>query len=234
MAINGRKVKTFIPADGNLSAPKGMAVTEGHLFIADVGKIVVYNLRKLSDKPTIIKFPEEDLFVNDIVVIGKMLIVSVTNTGRIYGLNLSNIDVISYLKPQLLGDVPGPNGMAIYENNLYIASYNPEGKPRAENVIYVADIANPSAPLKKLITNLPAGQYDGIAISPDGQKIIFTSWSTTEVDEAALWVYNTSSQIASRIMDYGVKFQGPADLTLKNGTIWIPDLPASRVYRFSF
>lgn len=232
MAINGAKIKPFIPSDGNLSAPKGMAVYDSHLFIADVGKVVVYNLHRLKDKPQIIKLADDDLFVNDIVVVGKMMLVSVTNTGRLYGLNIAEIDMLSYRKPMLLGDVPGPNGLAVYENNLYIASYNPQEKPTAENVIYVADISRPNDPLKKLITTLPAGQYDGIAMSADGNKLYMTSWTNTQEKQPAIWVYNMDGKTGVRALDFGVSFQGPADITLKDNALWIPDLLASKVYRF--
>lgn len=40
--------RTLIPADGNLSGPKGTLIKDSHLFIADVGKMVVYNLDTLS------------------------------------------------------------------------------------------------------------------------------------------------------------------------------------------
>ena len=36
--------RVLIPADGTLSAPKGLLVKDDYLFIADVGKMAVYNL----------------------------------------------------------------------------------------------------------------------------------------------------------------------------------------------
>lgn len=232
VAIENNKVKPFIKADGNLSAPKGMAVVGKHLFIADVQKVVVYELNKLDKKPVVINFPEGDLFVNDIIAVGNLLIVSVTNTGKLYGINITNMDMLHLAKPQLLGDVPGANGMAIYDNLIYIASYNPSGTPGKENVIYVADITKPNQDLKKLIVDLPAGQYDGIAVSGDGKKLYFSAWSTTEKNEPAIYVYNLETKLEAKYVDLDAKFGGPADITIKGGVIWIPDLVKSRVYRF--
>lgn len=231
VAIDGAKTSVFIPADGNLSAPKGMAIHSGHLFIADVGRVVVYNLRRIKEKPQVIKFSDDDLFVNDIVGVGDMLLVSVTNTGRLYGLDVSEMEQLAYRKPILLGNVPGANGLAISESNLYIASYNPSGTPEAENVIYVANIAKPGEPLKKLISGLSPGQYDGIAVSADGTKLYFSSWTTRANIGAAIWVYNLEGKTAARLVDLQLPFKGPADISIKGTTLWVPDLVQSKVYR---
>lgn len=37
------KVSTLIPADGSLSAPKGMLVKDGYLYVCDVNRIVVFH-----------------------------------------------------------------------------------------------------------------------------------------------------------------------------------------------
>lgn len=232
MAIENNKIKPFIKNDGYLSAPKGMMVVDKHLFVADVGSVVVYDLTRLNDKPVVIDFPEGNLFVNDIIVVGDLLIVSVTDAGKLYGIDISNIDNLASAKPRLLGDVPGANGLALYENLIYIASYNPTGVPAKENVIYVADIMKPNDALKKLDISIPAGQYDGIAVSGDGKKLYFSAWSTSEVAYPAIYVCNLVSGTEARVIDMDIKFGGPADITIKGGNLWIPDLPNSRVFRF--
>lgn len=232
MAIENNKVKPFIKCDGNLSAPKGMWVFERHLFIADVKKVVVYDLTELAKKPIIIAFPEEDKFVNDISAVGNLLLVSVTNTGRLYGIDLSNMDALSKATPKLLGTIPGANGIKVYENFIYVASYNPTGVPNGENVIYVSDITKPGEPLKKLIGNLPAGQYDGIALSADGNKLYFSAWATVNNPEPSIYIYDIAKKMEAKVVDLGVKYGGPADITIKNNVLWIPDLVNSKVYRF--
>ena len=232
-SIENGKVKVLIPNDGYLSAPKGMAVVAHHLFIADVAKVVVYNLKQLTQKPVVINFPEEDLFVNDIVALGKMLIVSVTNTGKLYGIDVSDLTTLSNTKLIELGTIPGANGLCVSGDTFYIASYNPTGVSNEQNVIYAASISVPNQPLTKFIPNIPHGQYDGIAISDDGQKMYFTSWITSEMQNPAVFMVDlTDPEKYVRILDFGVKFLGPADITVSNGFIWIPDLAASTVYKF--
>ena len=72
------KNNILIPADGNLSAPKGMFIKNNYLFICDVNKIVVYNLNKKEETPQTIRFPEDDLFINDLAASGNYLYASVT------------------------------------------------------------------------------------------------------------------------------------------------------------
>ena len=60
------KNEVMLPADGNLSAPKGMFVRNNYLYVCDVNKIVVYNLSDKMQKPQVLRLPEGNLFVNDL------------------------------------------------------------------------------------------------------------------------------------------------------------------------
>ena len=60
------KSEVMLPADGNLSAPKGMFVRNNYLYVCDVNKIVVYNLSDKMQKPQVLRLPEGNLFVNDL------------------------------------------------------------------------------------------------------------------------------------------------------------------------
>lgn len=227
-SIDGDELTVLIPASGALSAPKGMAVLDHHLFVADVGRVVVFNLKRPRDKPRVIKFADEDLFVNDLVAVGSIILASVTNTGRIYGIDASDINNLGSVK--LMGNVPGANGLALSGGRLFIASYDPNEKPSEVNVIYSCDIAKGDTEPKPLIPGLPAGQYDGVAVSEDGSRLYFTSW--TGKSGGAVYSYALSGTEPVRTLDFGVKLTGPADITIKDGMIYIPDLPESKIYRF--
>lgn len=230
-AITGNDNKMFIAPDGNLSAPKGMAIHNHHLFIADVNKVVVYNLRKLKDRPRVIQFPEGEMFVNDIAIMGEILLVTVTNTGNIFGIDASNTEVLG--KPSLMGRVPGANGIIVSGGRIYCASYNPTGTPAAENVIYYADITSDinSIVIKPLIKGLKPGQYDGIALTADGATLYFSSWSGE--NGGVIYSYALNGETPVRKIDFGVTFGGPADICILDKMIYIPDLPNSTLYRFS-
>lgn len=210
----------FIPADGNLNGPKGMYEKEGYLFICDVNKIVVYNLDSLQRVPQTIRFPEGELFVNDLAASGNTLYASVTNTGRIFSMDISGLDTLGRVIPEVWCSIPGANGILIDGNTMYVASYPPDGVTTAENVIYeIADITRPAP--EQFIGE--TGQYDGIALSSDGRTLYISNWSPAGV--AAI----NRSDLQITPLKLGREVTGPADFTLRGDSLYIPDLPNSCV-----
>lgn len=213
-------IDTLIPADGHLSAPKGMFEKEGYLFICDVNKIVIYNLNKLKEEPQTIRFPENDLFVNDLVAKENTLYASVTNTDKIYKIDISDLKKMESSIPQEWCKIPGPNGLLISDNKMYIASYPATGQTTDDNVIYqINDFQNP-VPLKFI--NIP-GQYDGIAMSADKKKLYITNWSPAGISSIDMKTRKLTT------IHTGEKIVGAADITLDGNVLYIPDLPNSRV-----
>lgn len=213
------KTEIFIRPDGNLSAPKGMLVQSDRLFVCDVNKIVVYNIVDKSAKPVIIRLPEGHLFVNDLVTDGKYLYASVTNSDRIFRIDISGNK--GYTPEEWL-QVPGPNGLLINNGSMYVASYPADGNTTGNNVIYkIGDIANPK--LEKFVDI--AGQYDGIAASTDGDYIYITNWAPASVSKVSL----SDRSVTPVNISLDSPMVGPADISVRNGKIYIPDLPNSRV-----
>lgn len=225
--------KVLFPASGALSAPKGMAVKDGCLFIADVGCVAVYDMKRPELRPVKIAFPEGELFVNDIVALGDFLLVSVTNTGHTYALDVKDCDAVwsaQRPKPRKVADIPGANGLAEHEGTLFIASYDPNEQPGEQNVIYAIDMATPGAkPVNLLGTRY--GQYDGVAVSPDGSKLYFSNWKNAEGRAEVGYIdLSPDKKNAVTILDLGVELQGPADICISDGYLFIPDLPANKLY----
>lgn len=213
------KTEIFIRPDGNLSAPKGMLVQSDRLFVCDVNKIVVYNIVDKSAKPVIIRLPEGHLFVNDLVTDGKYLYASVTNSDRIFRIDISGNK--GYTPEEWL-QVPGPNGLLINNGSMYVASYPADGNTTGNNVIYkIGDIANPK--LEKFVDI--AGQYDGIAASTDGDYIYITNWAPASVSKVSL----SDRSVTPVNISLDSPMVGLADISVRNGKIYIPDLPNSRV-----
>ena len=213
-------VETLIPADGNLSAPRGMYLRDGHLFICDVNKVVVYNLQQPDAAPQVVAFPEGEAFVNDLAAAGNWLYVTVTNTGRIFRLDISDPAAAGTPEPWL--EIPGPNGVVIRDGVMYVATYSPDGVATPVHVIYrIADLEQPVA---EPLISVP-GQYDGIAFSSDGRMLYVTNWTPaglTAIDLATL----ETSPVACPVEP---ALAGPADISVADGRIYIPDLPNSRV-----
>lgn len=216
--------EVLIPADGNLSGPRGMYLRGSHLFICDVNKIVVYNLAAKDEAPQVIELPEGEAFVNDLAADGNDLYASVTNTGHIFRLDIS--DPAQAGTPELWLSVPGPNGLVIRDGAMYVASYSPDGKAKSEHVIYrIGDLQNPVA---EPFVTLP-GQYDGIAFSSDGKSLYVTNWAPAGLSRIDMQT-RTVEPVALPLDEPLV---GPADMTVSDGRICVPDLPNSRVVIFA-
>lgn len=217
--VDGAKSEVFIAADGHLSGPKGMAISEDRLFIADVGKVVVYNLKNKAEAPQSITLPDGNLYANDVVISGSTAYISVTNTGKIFKLNLSKPEALSAADLSEYATVVGANGLLLDNKRMYIASYPADGVTTADNVIYIiGDLANPNP--EKFITR--EGQYDGVAIA--GNKLYFSSWVNGEIG----YVDMTTKKVEIVLIE-AAKLTGPADITILKDKLYIPNLPASEV-----
>lgn len=213
-------VRVLVPADGNLSAPKGMFERQGYLYVCDVNKIVVYHLDAPAEKPQVIRLPEGNLFVNDLASSGSMLYASVTNTDKIFRIDIS--DPAHPGTPQEWLSVPGPNGLLTDNGVMYVASYPADGQTQDKHVIYrIADLAKPKA--EKFIRT--PGQYDGIAFSSDKRSIYITNWTPAGLSKVDI---RTRQEVPVQVK-LDKQLIGPADITVDGQKIYIPDLPNSRV-----
>lgn len=214
------KNEVLIPADGHLSAPKGMLVRDGYLYVCDVNKVMVYNLADKAAEPRTIALPEGNLFANDLVSEGDYLYVSVTNTDRIFRVDISRPGQPG--QPQEWLSVAGPNGLLLHEGSLYVASYPADGRTTDAHVVYrIADLKNPVA---EKWMEMP-GQYDGLAVASDGKALYVTNWMPAQVSRIDL----NTRQLSPLDLKLPQALVGPADITVTGGYLYIPDLPNSRV-----
>ncbi len=212
--------KTIVPANGSLHKPTGMAVKDGFLFVCDETRLLVYNLKNLSDKPQTVHFPKEDKVLNALALDGNRLYISVTDTGHIYTLDISNPNNMASVKPEKWLDISGPNGMAIGNGVLYIATISTDySTVQPNNVIYcVRDLNTPTA--EKFLDT--PGLYDGAALSDDGTTLYLSDWKTASV--TAVDVVTKKVRII-----YAEEGTGPADIAQADGVLYIPDLPNHRI-----
>lgn len=212
--------KTIVPADGGLHKPTAMAVKDGYLFVCDDTRLVVYRLDELTANPQEILFPPEDKVVNALALDGDTLYVSVTNTSRIYSLDVRHPEDMSGIRPQKWLDIEGPNGMAIGNGIMYVATIPTDYRSvQDENVVYfVRDFANPKA--AKFVGE--PGLYDGAALSDDGRTLFVSDWKTASVMAVDL-------QSGKTTVVYEEQGTGLADIAQAGGVLYIPDLPNSRL-----
>ncbi len=213
-------VQILFPADGTLNAPKGMLVLNDYLYVADVNKVAAFNLKDKSQKPIILQLSNNELFVNDLTSDGNILYVSVTNTGNIYKIDVSDPLKFSAQKPELFTNVVGANGLLVESGKMYVASYPADGLTTDKNVVYVInDLKNPVA--ESLITQ--PGQYDGLAFSSDKNTLYVTNWSPVQLAAIDL----ETKSISPVPMEN--QFESMADITIENDKIFIPDLAGSKL-----
>ncbi|MFI3331551.1 MAG: hypothetical protein R3Y38_07070 [Rikenellaceae bacterium] len=202
------KISTFIPATGALNAPKGMMVLNDTLYVCDVNKLVVFDLKTKENIKNII-FPEGELYLNDIAECDDKIYVSVTNSGNIFSLNKAD------LAPTLWHNTPGANGILISENSMFVASYPANGVTSSENVIYkIESLENPQ---NQMFIQTP-GQWDGLAISDDKQTLYASNWSPAE-----LYKIDINTKKIDKLK-FKTSFVGAADFSLINGKLYVPDL----------
>ena len=196
---------------------KGIPV---HGYVCDVNKVMVYNLADKAAEPRTIALPEGNLFANDLVSEGDYLYVSVTNTDRIFRVDISRPGQPG--QPQEWLSVAGPNGLLLHEGSLYVASYPADGRTTDAHVVYrIADLKNPVA---EKWMEMP-GQYDGLAVASDGKALYVTNWTPAQVSRIDL----NTRQLSPLDLKLPQALVGPADITVTGGYLYIPDLPNSRV-----
>ncbi len=219
MKYDGKTTSTFIAADGCLNAPKGMAFKKDYLFIADVDQMVVYNTNDLSKTPQIVSFPQGNSFVNDIVIEEKWAYISVTNTGKVFRLDISDLDNLAAVSLEEYAEIEGANGLVLDGKQLYIASYPADGVTKDANVIYViSDINAPK--VEKLITR--PGQYDGLALRKG--RLYFTDWQGGKIGYVSI----RTKEIEYMAIE-GMPLVGAADISIMKDSLYIPMLTASEL-----
>lgn len=214
-------ISTFIPAGGYLSAPKGMVVQSNYLLVCDVNRVVAFDLNDLSAAPQTLSLPEGEFFANDLASDGTNIYLTVTNSGNIYKFcaeNLAQFADTDVSEPWF--NVVGANGIVYSDATLYVASYPADGVIIPENVIYkISDLESP----KLTAITSEAGRWDGLAISEDKKTLYTSSWNPLEIASIDI----ASGEITP--LDVETPFDGPADITLHKGVLYIPDMPNSTV-----
>ncbi len=204
----------------NLHKPTAMLAKFGHLFVCDETRLIVYDLKDRNVEPQIITFAEDDKVLNALASNGTTLYISVTDSGRIYSLDISNPARMIEVQPQIWLEIPGPNGLAVGGGVMYIASIPADySNVTDENVIYrVRDLENPSA---EIFYNVP-GLYDGVALSDNAKTLYFSDWLTSSVKSIDI----KTKKVRVMYRENGI---GPADIAQARGILYIPDLVTSRI-----
>ncbi|WP_432737518.1 hypothetical protein [Maridesulfovibrio sp. FT414] len=200
-----------------LNAPKGMAVQDGILYVADIDRIKGFDL---SDGKKVFELDfsaDGTSFLNDIAVYAdKQLLVSATDTGNVYLVNTGENPSFSKLESDM--DLFGPNGIAVDQENgdVYIASFGKDHKPNG----FVSKGRIVAGKIKGEKVFFKDGFYDGIALH-DG-KVIVSDW--IEFKKSGVLIQVDPKNGKSSTLELEEKIGGPADFYLdaKGKRLWIP------------
>jgi hypothetical protein len=135
----------------NLSAPKGMGIFEGNLFVADIAEVVVLDLKTGK---VVRRIPVKDaVFLNDVTIDkAGTVYVSDSRAGKVY--SISNDEVSLYMDKK-----NGVNGLLAVDDHLYMT---------VRDTVYKADKN------KKLVTITTGidGSSDGIVMVDDSSFLV--------------------------------------------------------------
>jgi hypothetical protein len=216
----------YIPA-GKLMAPKGMAVYNNHLFVADINCVMVFDMNNLQKDPQIIPFPEGNLFVSDLVFRDNFLYASVRDVNLIYQVEIEDIDEVGEADLDVfLPTVDGPNGMAVYKDTMYICSYPTNDSIGERNSIYMVLNMLDVSPMLYKLESLP-GYYCGIQYNPDTRLVYYTDRINGQLRSINMVTGNNKLLFPQKIM------LSPQMLTLHDGLLYVPDVDASALYVFT-
>jgi sugar lactone lactonase YvrE len=171
-------------ADGiTLNAPKGMALTDAGLYVADIDAV------RLFDRVTGAQLENYPIggagFLNDVTTDDAGAVyVSDTSTGAVHAIS-PNGDVVDLLPP---GGVQNPNGLAVWENAVYVTS---------GNGIYRIDGTSLSEAF-----SVPEGGLDGLVFL-NGDTILVSSWRAS-----AVYLVSTEGDAVEAAVDVA----SPADI----------------------
>lgn len=188
-----------------MNAPKGMAIHEGVLYVADITAVVAINL-STGDVAQTVEFPDA-VFLNDVAVDSDGTVyVSDTRTGTIYQMKNNEPTVF-------LDNAPNVNGLKVVDGNLY-ALVGPE--------LWKIDADKQSTVITK------GFELGGDGLEPVGNKgdFLVTCWG-------GLIYYVNADGSFEKLMDVQGEMN-TADLGIhpESNTIYIPTFNSNSVKAF--
>ncbi|MCS6982159.1 MAG: hypothetical protein N2110_02360 [Flavobacteriales bacterium] len=196
-----------------LHAPKGMVVLNELLYVADVGRIVVLDIRSRR------LVREKDLsaycsFVNDLAARDEeRLFFTCSDKNTVMQWDIAADSVIT-LNPD---PIPGANGLSwdFLNGDLYVAGMGASGKP---GFFYKLDVKGRNL---QNISSLE-GFWDGLHLVRG--QLLGTDWKT-----GRLYSVNLKTGLET-ILDCGKVFSGPADFLYQQGKIYLPAMKEGKLY----
>lgn len=203
-----------------LHAPKGLALSRGKLFVADIDQVVEVDQATARIERRIMV--PGAVFLNDVAAARDgSVFISDTFGNAIYRLTQDGA-----VKEWLRGDwLEGPNGLKVRNGRLYVASWGLAAKDFSTKVpgrLYWLDMRTKQ---RFDVSPIPLGNLDGLEPASGG------GWLTTDFLAGKLWLIKERDGSATLLKE---GLAGPADLgyDAKRRLIVVPQMNGDEVTGF--
>ncbi len=202
-----------------LNAPKGLAISNDIIFLADIDRLVAIDLNS-GNKLYEINFSKDSSFLNDIAVWdANTLFISATDKSKLFKVNLADK---TYTEIKTDKIIQGINGLFCYKkaSRIYVNGFGSDNK--SNGIIgYINLKDNTFVQLTTL-----EGYFDGLFISKD---ILYASnWVAFEKKGTimAINLYNNRSTKITSIEPIA----GPADFFIQNDQLILPAMLSGEIH----
>ncbi|MFQ4142425.1 hypothetical protein [Chlorogloeopsis sp. ULAP02] len=216
ITANGKLVhKSFTPK-GALNAPKGLAVADNILYVADIDRIVGFDLES-GKQVSELDLSSRISFINDLLALNEQtLLASASDTGKIYQVSLADNQV-----SVLHGCVPGANGITYDTKTNTIYAVGLGKNFNGKGGIYELELSISQSKFERI--DVPTGFFDGIAYL-DEKYLIYSNWvGIQKPTQGAIYIYNINTKKLDKLK-LPIKVHGPADFYYQATTnlLWLP------------
>jgi len=202
------------PNDGSkLDAPKGMAALGGRLYVADIDRIVGFDLatrRRVFEAKVPAGGPT---LLNDVAVKGGALVVSDTLRASVW-----RVDVGTGAFTMVAEGIPGANGIVRDEAGKRLLVVGLGAKFDGGDLFEI-----PDGGAARRIAGGPHGILDGLALLPDG-RLVISDWRSIDPPKPGAVTLHAADGTTTKTLDFGREINGPADFAVDaaKGEIWLP------------
>ena len=205
---------------GNLILPTAMAVKNDYLFVADLNRIVVFDLKNPENQIDEFVFSQDKIEISDLLVMDDALFIPVRNLNEIYILNISDPKNIGKTLFTYI-EIQSPSALLMVDYHLFIAtnSYN-ENFIDENSIFMIEDMDNPNP--QKLTHH--STLYQGMTFSADGTQILFTDYANN--GQIGKFTFTTGEISYQKIGDENSYF---TDLILFDNKLYINDISNKQV-----
>lgn len=205
----------FLPLKGVLNAPKGMTIVNNILFVADLDRVVGFNIR---NRQTVFELVIDGAkLLNDICQLEQGFIaVTETVSGNIYKINMEKKAF------EIIGNIPTVNGVAYNQKTKQLLVCS-NGENYGDGSVY---LKTKNSEFKEL-PNIANGFFDGIEWI-DNEHVLISDWVTFPVNGSGkLWLYDLKNQQSK----FTITDESIADIYYDNTTskIYMPQMLHNRV-----